>query len=104
MMINLAKLAKGVNLQTLAIGVGVSVLAPVVLSLANGTLKPLARSMLKTGLQVGNKVKEATAEARESFDDMVAEVQDEISSEHMATDEDTASNESLVIEGEAVEG
>ena len=103
-MIKLAKFAKGVNMQTLAIGVGVTVLAPVVMSLASGTLRPLARSMVKTGLQVGNKVKEATAEARESFDDMVAEVQDEISNEHMSTGEEVATCENSVIEGEAVEG
>lgn len=87
-MIKLAKLVKGANVQTLAIGVGIAVVAPVVLSMANGTLRPLARSLVKTGLQLGGQVKAATAEARESFDDMVAEVQDEINHEHQSAAED----------------
>ncbi len=84
------KLVKGANVQTLAIGVGVAVVAPVVLSMTNGTLRPFARSLVKTGLQWGGKVKAATAEARESFDDMIAEVQDEICSEHQMAADDAA--------------
>jgi len=95
-MIKLAKYVKGANMQTLAIGVGVAVLAPVVVSLASGTLRPLARSAVKTGLQLGNKVKEATAEARESFDDMVAEVQDEIASESYGEEVELSSDDNVV--------
>ncbi len=98
-MIKLAKLVRGANVQTLAIGVGVAVVAPVVLSMASGTLRPFARSLVKTGLQLGGQVKAATAEARESFDDMIAEVQDEISNEHqsVAADAPEAEVEEVVV-------
>ncbi len=89
-MFKLAKLIKGGNVQTLAIGVGIAVIAPLALSMANGTLRPLARSLVKTGLQLGSQVKAVTAEARESFDDMIAEVQDEISTEQQSVAEHSA--------------
>jgi hypothetical protein len=92
-MIKLSKLVRGANVQTLAIGIGAAVLAPVVFSMVNGTLRPFARSLVKTGLQLGGQVKAVTAEARESFDDMVAEVQDEISNEHQGGVEDVSPEE-----------
>ncbi len=97
-MIKLLKLVKGANVQTLAIGVGVAVIAPVVLSMASGTLRPFARSLVKTGLQLGGQVKAATAEARESFDDMVAEVQDEISDEHQMVADEAPQGEAEIEE------
>ncbi len=97
---NFSKLLGGINVQTLAIGVGVAVVVPVVLSMSNGTLRPLARSIVKTGLQLGSQMKAATAEARESFDDMIAEVQDEIVNEeqNIASDDSQADDQNLAEE------
>ncbi len=39
-----------------------------------------------------------------SFDDMVAEVEDEISTKHMTAGEETFANEGSAIEGEALKG
>ena len=90
------------NVQTLAIGVGIAVIAPLALSMANGTLRPLARSLVKTGLQLGGQVKAATAEARESFDDMIAEVQDEIITEQQSVTEQSTEMSEVVEEAEEV--
>lgn len=69
---------KGNILAGLAIGVGVVVLAPVVVPLVAGIGKPLAKAAIKTGITLYDKALEATAEMGEVFEDLVAEARAEL--------------------------
>ena len=62
------------GLKILAIGVGVIILAPVVLP----ALKPIAKAAIKGGLTLYEKGKESISEAGEVFEDLVAEVKSEM--------------------------
>ena len=60
-------------LQTLAIGAGVVILAPTIISL----VKPLAKAAIKSGVSFFEKTKEAIAETGEAIGDLVAEAKAE---------------------------
>ncbi|MGF1488200.1 MAG: DUF5132 domain-containing protein [Prochloraceae cyanobacterium] len=63
--------------QTIAIGLGVVVLTPVVLPL----LKPVAKATIKSGVGLFEKTKGAIAEAGEVIGDIVAEAKAEVAEE-----------------------
>jgi len=69
---------------TLAIGVGAAILVPAAIVALAPVLRPLGRSALKTGIRVYEKGREATAELGEAFDDLVAEVHEELHLERAA--------------------
>ncbi len=60
-------------MQTLAVGVGVAILAPVVFPL----VKPLAKAAIKGGVSLYEKTKGAIAETGEVIGDIVAEAKAE---------------------------
>ncbi len=60
-------------LKTLAVGVGVAIVAPTVLPLA----KPLAKAAIKSGVSLYEKTKGAIAETGEVIGDIVAEAKAE---------------------------
>lgn len=60
-------------IPTLAIGVGVAILAPTVLPL----MKPLAKAAIKSGVNLYQKTKGAIAETGEVIGDIVAEAKAE---------------------------
>ncbi|MGK7916484.1 MAG: DUF5132 domain-containing protein [Prochloraceae cyanobacterium] len=64
-------------LKTLAIGVGVAIVAPTVLPLA----KPLAKAAIKGGVSLYEKTKGAIAETGEAIGDIVAEAKAEAAAE-----------------------
>ncbi|VEP12789.1 conserved hypothetical protein [Hyella patelloides LEGE 07179] len=64
-------------MQTLAIGMGVAVLAPAVLPL----MKPLAKAAIKSGVGFYEKTKGAIAETGEVIGDIVAEAKAEAAAE-----------------------
>ncbi len=64
-------------LQTLAIGVGVVILAPTVLPL----VKPLAKVAIRSGVSLFEKTKEAIAETGEAIGDIIAEAKAEAAME-----------------------
>ena len=64
-------------LKTLAIGVGVALVAPTVLPLA----KPLAKAAIKGGVSLYEKTKGAIAETGEVIGDIVAEAKAEVAAE-----------------------
>ncbi|MGK7951123.1 MAG: DUF5132 domain-containing protein [Xenococcaceae cyanobacterium] len=64
-------------LKTLAIGVGVAIVAPTVLPLA----KPLAKAAIKGGVSIYEKTKSAIAETGEVIGDIVAEAKAEAAAE-----------------------
>jgi len=59
------------------VGVGITLAAPVILPVLGAALRPLAKSVVKGGIAVGDRIKEVSAEAREQFYDLVAEVKAE---------------------------
>ncbi|WP_088243877.1 DUF5132 domain-containing protein [Calothrix rhizosoleniae] len=60
-------------MQTLAVGMGVAILAPAVLPL----MKPLAKAAIKSGVSLYEKTKGAIAETGEVIGDIVAEAKAE---------------------------
>ena len=63
--------------KTIAMGMGVAVLAPVVLPL----VKPLAKAAIKSGVSFYEKTKGAIAETGEVIGDIVAEAKAEVAAE-----------------------
>lgn len=72
---------KGTVLTGLAIGIGVAVLAPVVLPVLAGVAKPLVKAAMKSGLLLYNKSKEVVAEIGEVTEDLWAEAKTEAEDE-----------------------
>lgn len=77
-MAGIEDLLKGNVLTGLAIGIGVVIVAPVVLPIVAGIGRPLAKSAIKGGLILFDKARESTAELGEVFDDLVAEARAEL--------------------------
>jgi len=76
------------NKTTLMIvaGVGIAVLAPVLVPIIAGAARPLARAAIKTGIIMFEKGREAAAEVGEVFDDLVAEARADMQQNHAAKD------------------
>jgi hypothetical protein len=66
------------GLPGLAVGLGVVVLAPLFGPALGKAGKPLAKSVVKTGIVFYEKSKSVLAEAREAFEDIVAESKAEL--------------------------
>ena len=60
------------------IGAGAVLLAPVVIPIIAGIAKPVAKAVIKGSLITYHKVKESTAEALESIEDLAAEAKSEL--------------------------
>lgn len=67
-----------VNVGTLAVGAGIVLLAPVVVPVVAGVLKPLAKNAIKGSLLMYERAKVATAETMESLEDLAAEAKAEL--------------------------
>jgi hypothetical protein len=68
------------------VGAGAVMLAPVVIPIVAGLLRPVLKAGIKTGMLTYHKVKEVTAEAVESIEDLAAEAKSEMAgSEGKAT-------------------
>ena len=63
---------------TVLVGVGVALVAPVVVPALAAGMRPLAKAVLKGGIMVYDKGAEVLAEAGEQLSDLVAEVRSEI--------------------------
>lgn len=77
-MAGLDDLFKGNIVTGLAVGVGVAILAPVVVPILASVGKPLAKSMIKSGMLLYEKGRETAAELGEVFEDLVAEAKVEL--------------------------
>lgn len=64
-------------LRTIGMGVGSVLLITVVLPIVAKAARPVIKSAIKGGLSLKDQMKEAYAENREKFDDLVAEVKEE---------------------------
>jgi len=60
------------------VGVGVALVAPVVIPALAAGMRPLAKAVIKGGIMVYDKGAEVFAEAGEQLSDLVAEVRSEI--------------------------
>jgi hypothetical protein len=65
------------GLPSILVGVGVALVAPVLLPVAAAGARPLAKALIKGGLVVVETVREVVAEAGEQVSDLIAEVQQE---------------------------
>jgi len=72
------KLFNGFDVGSLAIGVGVVLLAPVIVPIIGSVLKPLAKGIIKGGLLAYEGAKVSIAETKETFEDIAAEAKAEI--------------------------
>jgi ethanolamine transporter EutH len=63
---------------SLAMGAGIMLLAPVVAPILASALKPVAKAAIKGGMMAYGKVKEVSAEAVESIEDLAAEAKTEL--------------------------
>lgn len=77
----LGDLLKGETGKGVAIGVTAAMLAPLVLPILTQTARPLARTLIKTGILLYHKGRETWAEATETLDDLVAEARAELAEE-----------------------
>lgn len=68
----------------LAVGMAAAVLIPLALPVLARASKPFAKAVIKSGLIVYEKGREAIAEVTEVVEDVVAEAKAEIEHEHMA--------------------
>ena len=60
------------------VGVGVALVAPVVVPALAAGMRPLAKAVIKGGIMVYDKGAEALAEAGEQLSDLMAEVRSEL--------------------------
>jgi hypothetical protein len=70
------ELAKG-YMPSLAVGIGVALLAPVLLPAVVSIFRPLAKGAVKGGLTVVDTLKEFTASTGEQLSDLYAEAKSE---------------------------
>ena len=62
---------------SIVVGVGVALVAPILLPAAATGVRPLAKTLIEGGLAVAETVQEFVAEAGEQFSDLMAEAQAE---------------------------
>ena len=76
---------------TLLVGVGVALVAPMMVPALAAGMRPLAKAVIKGGMMVYDKGAEVFAEAGEQLSDLVAEVRSEIDATAMAAADAAAS-------------
>ena len=64
--------------KSIAIGAGLVLLAPVAVSTLSVVMKPLTKSLIKSGILLSEKMKLTYAETREVFEDLTAEAKAEM--------------------------
>lgn len=69
----------------LAIGIGATLVAPIVFPALSQVAKPAAKTLVKSGLVLYKRGRIAYAEASESFGDMLAEASHELEQEAAGT-------------------
>jgi hypothetical protein len=77
----LSNLSNAGNLQGLAIGAAVVILAPVAIGLIGSLMRPLAKAAIKGGLLVYDTGKEVAAGTSLAVDDLVSEARAEVAEE-----------------------
>jgi hypothetical protein len=65
-----------------ALGVGVGLVAGMMIPAVGSVARPAAKGALKRYLSLSERIKEGTAEAREQLSDLLAEARSELDQEH----------------------
>jgi hypothetical protein len=79
------------------VGVGVALVAPVVVPALAAGMRPLAKAVIKGGIMAYDKGAEALAEAGEQLSDLMAEVRSELDGTATATASAAANSNSMDI-------
>jgi hypothetical protein len=79
------------------VGVGVALMAPVVVPALAAGMRPLAKAVIKGGIMAYDKGAEALAEAGEQLSDLMAEVRSELDGTATATASAAANSNSMDI-------
>jgi hypothetical protein len=82
----------------IAIGIGVAILAPLLLPTVAKAARPLARAAIKSGLLLFEKGRETAAELGEVMEDLLAEAQAEIEQNQSYAGDVTEVTEDTVVE------
>jgi hypothetical protein len=69
----------GGTMTTMALGAGAVLLAPVLLPMVAGVVRPIAKAAIKGGILAFENAKLAIAETKETFEDIAAEAKAEVS-------------------------
>jgi hypothetical protein len=77
-------LLKGNVVAGLAVGLGVAVLGPVIFPVILRAARPIAKTLVKTGIEFYERGREAAAEFGEFIEDTAAEAQAELANERQA--------------------
>jgi hypothetical protein len=64
---------------SIAMGAGIMLLAPIVAPILVSAFKPVAKAAIKGSMMAYGKIKEASAETIETFEDLTAEAKAELS-------------------------
>ena len=64
---------------SLAVGAGVVILAPIVLSVIGSVLKPVTKTVIKGGMLAYEGTKEGLTETKQAFEGLAKEAKDELS-------------------------
>jgi len=67
----------------IAIGIGAVLLAPVIIPMVGALVKPVAKGVIKAGMMVYHQGEVIAAEAKETWEDLTAEVKAEMAQEAM---------------------
>ena len=84
---------------TVLVGVGVALVAPVVVPALGAGMRPLAKAVLKGSIMVYDKGAEVLAEAGEQLSDLVAEVRSELDATASAAAAASAATNGNPIDG-----
>ena len=68
-------------IKSFGIGIGSALVAMAVYPIISAAAKPLMKSAIKGGMGLKDQMKHAYAESKEKFEDMVAEVKEEMDEE-----------------------
>lgn len=85
----ISDLLKNQLVRKIAIGAGVAVAIPLAVTYLAPLVRPVARSTVKAGLVIFEKARETTAEIGEIFEDMVAEVREDLRQKRALPEEAT---------------
>jgi hypothetical protein len=94
---------KGNVVTGLAIGIGAAIIVPVVVPLLASVGKPVAKSLIKSGILLFEKGQETFAELGEVMEDLVAEAKAELDGMGSAPGTVVDADTTTVSEGEVIQ-
>jgi hypothetical protein len=84
------ELVKNDIAKGMALGAGLALAVPALVATLWPVMRPVARSAIKAGLIAYEKGREGVAELSEEFEDIIAETQEELRTDRMATEKSRA--------------